>query len=68
MTDNKIYVALLIFVLVLWILAGISEVGTRQQKITNYQDALIITTACRLQPNINPDVICGKIPTWEQYK
>jgi hypothetical protein len=68
MSDNKTYVALLIFVLVLWILAGISEVGTRQQKITNYQDALIITTACRLQPNINPDEICGKIPTWEQYK
>ena len=68
MTDNKTYVALLIFVLVLCTFAGIEEVGTRQQKIKNYQQALIITTACRLQPNINPDVICGKIPTWEQYK
>ena len=68
MDDNKIYVALLIFVLVLCTFAGIEEVGTRQQKITNYQRALTITTACRLQPNINPDAICGKIPTWEQYK
>jgi hypothetical protein len=68
MTDNKTNIALLIFVLALWILAGISEVGTRQQKMTNYQKALTITTACRLQPNINPDEICGKIPTWEQYK
>ena len=68
MTDNKIYVALLIFVLILCTFAGIEEVGTRQQKITNYQHALIITTACRLQPNINPDEICGKIPIWEQYK
>ena len=68
MTDNKTFIFLLIFLLVLWTVTGISEVGTRQQKITNYQDALIITTACRLQPNINPDEICGKIPTWEQYK
>ena len=68
MTDNKTNIALLIFVLALWILAGISEMGTRQQKIKNYQQALIITTACRHQPNINHDVICGKIPTWEQYK
>ena len=68
MTDNKTYVALLIFVLVLWILAGIEEMDSRQQKMKNYQRALTITTACRLQPNINPDVICGKIPTWEQYK
>ena len=68
MTDNKIYVALLIFVLVLCTLAGIEEVGTRQQKITNYQRALTITTACRVQTKLNPDYICGKIPTWEQYK
>jgi hypothetical protein len=68
MTDNKTYVALLIFVLVLCTFAGIEEVGTRQQKITNYQHALTITTACRVQPNINADEICGKIPTWEQYK
>ena len=68
MTDNKTNIALLIFVLALWILAGISEMDARQQKMKNYQRALIITTACRLQPNINPDVICGKIPTWEQYK
>ena len=68
MTDNKTYVALLIFVLVLLILAGIEEMGTRQQKMKNYQRALTITTACRLQPNINPDVICGKIPTWVEYK
>ena len=68
MTDNKTYVALLIFVLVLCTLVGIEEVGTRQQKITNYQRALTITTACRVQPNINADEICGKIPTWGQYK
>ena len=68
MTDNKTYVALLIFVLVLLILAGIEEMDSRQQKMKNYQRALTITTACRLQPNINPDAICGKIPTWEQYK
>jgi hypothetical protein len=37
-------------------------------KTNNYQTALKMITECRLQPNINPDVICGKIPTWEQYK
>lgn len=68
MTDNKTYVALLIFVLVLLILAGIEEMDSRHQKMKNYQRALTITTACRLQPNINPDDTCGKIPTWEQYK
>ena len=68
MTDNKTNIALLIFVLALWILAGISEMDSRQQKMKNYQRALTITTACRLQPNINPDDTCGKIPTWEQYK
>jgi hypothetical protein len=68
MTDNKIYVALLIFVLVLCTLAGIEEVGTRQQKMINYQRALTITTACRVQTKLNPDEICGKIPTWEKYK
>ena len=68
MTDNKTYIALLIFVLVLWIFAGISEVGTRQQKITNYQQALIITTACRFRAKSSADDTCGKIPTWEQYK
>ena len=68
MTDNKIYVSLLIFVLVLCTFAGIEEIGTRQQQITNYQRALTITTACRLKSNINADYICGKIPIWEQYK
>jgi len=68
MTDNKIYVALLIFVLILCTFAGIEEVGTRQQKITNYQRALTITTACRVQAKSSADEICGKIPTWEQYK
>ena len=68
MTGNKMCDALLIFVPVLWILTGIEAVGTRQQQITNYQRALTITTACRLQPNINADYICGKIPIWEQYK
>ena len=68
MTDNKIYVALLIFVLILCTFAGIEEVGTRQQKITNYQHALTITTACRVQAKSSADYICGKIPTWEQYK
>ena len=68
MTDNKIYVSLLIFVLILCTFAGIEEVGTRQQKITNYQRALTITTACRVQARQNADYICGKIPTWEKYK
>ena len=68
MTDNKTNIALLIFVLALWILTGILEMDTRQQNMKNYQRALIITTACRFQPNINPDDTCGKIPTWEQYK
>ena len=68
MTDNKTYVALLIFVLVLCTFAGIEEVGTRQQKITNYQKALTITTACRVQAKASADAICGEVPTWEQYK
>ena len=68
MTDNKNYIAILIIVLLSGTVAGILEMGTRLQKMENYQRALIITHACRLQPNINPDVICGKIPTWEQYK
>ena len=68
MTDNKIYVALLIFVLVLCTFAGIEEVGTRHQKLIEYQRALYITTECRVQTKLNPDEICGKIPTWEQYK
>jgi hypothetical protein len=68
MTDNKTLIFIMIILVFSGTVAGILEVGTRQQKITNYQHALIITTACRLQPNINPDVICGKIPTWEQYK
>jgi hypothetical protein len=68
MTDNKLYVALLISFLVLCTLVGIDGSYFQHQKITNYQRALTITTACRLQPNINPDEICGKIPTWEQYK
>ena len=65
MTDNKIYVALLIFVCTL---AGIQDSYSQHQKITNYQRALTITTACRVQTKLNPDEICGKIPTWEQYK
>jgi hypothetical protein len=68
MTDNKTLIFIMIILVFSGTVAGILEVGTRQQKIKNYQQALIITTACRLQPNINPDVICGKIPTWEQYK
>ena len=68
MSDNKLYVALLISVLVLCTLSGIEESYSQHQKITNYQRALTITTACRLQPNINPDVICDKIPIWDQYK
>jgi len=68
MTDNKIYVALLIFVLVLCTLVGIQDSYSQHQKIKNYQRALTITTACRVQTKLNPDEICGKIPTWEQYK
>ena len=68
MSINKTFIIFMIFVLVLFIFTGIQESYSQHQKIKNYQQALIITTACRLQPNINPDVICGKIPTWEQYK
>jgi hypothetical protein len=68
MTDNKTLIFIMIILVFSGTVAGILEVGTRQQKIKNYQRALTITTACRLQPNINPDEICGKIPTWEQYK
>ena len=68
MTDNKTIIFIMIVLVFSGTVAGILESSTRQQKITNYQRALTITTACRLQPNINPDVICGKIPTWDQYK
>jgi hypothetical protein len=68
MTDNKTFIFMMIILLFSGTVAGTLEVGIRQQKIKNYQHALTITTACRLQPNINPDAICGKIPTWEQYK
>jgi hypothetical protein len=37
-------------------------------KTNNYQTALKMTTECRVQTKLNPDEICGKIPTWEQYK
>ena len=37
-------------------------------KTNNYQTALKMTTECRVQTKVNSDVICGKIPTWEQYK
>jgi hypothetical protein len=68
MTDNKTFIFMLIVLVFFGTVAGIQESYSQHQKIKNYQQALIITTACRLQPNINPDVICGKIPTWEQYK
>ena len=68
MTDNKTFIFVMIILVFSGTVAGILDSCSQQQKTTNYQDALIITTACRLQPNINPDVICGKIPTWEQYK
>jgi hypothetical protein len=37
-------------------------------KTNNYQTALKMTTECRVQTKVNSDEICGKIPTWEQYK
>jgi hypothetical protein len=37
-------------------------------KTNNYQTALKLVTECRVQTKLNPDEICGKIPTWEQYK
>jgi type III secretory pathway component EscU len=42
-------------------------------KTNNYQTALKMITECRVQthhqhPKANLDAICGKIPTWEQYK
>jgi hypothetical protein len=37
-------------------------------KTNNYQTALKMITECRVQTKLNPDEICGKIPTWEQYK
>jgi hypothetical protein len=68
MTDNKTFIFMLIVLVFFGTVAGILDSYSQQQKTTNYQRALTITTACRLQPNINPDEICGKIPTWEQYK
>ena len=68
MTDNKTFIFMLIVLVFSGTVAGILEVGTRQQKITNYQHALTITTACRVRAKSGADVICGKIPTWEQYK
>jgi hypothetical protein len=68
MTDNKTFIFMLIVLVFFGTVAGILDSYSQQQKTTNYQRALTITTACRLQPNINPDEICGKIPTWKQYK
>jgi len=39
-----------------------------QLRTNNYQTALKMITECRVQTKLNPDEICGKIPTWEQYK
>jgi hypothetical protein len=68
MSDNKTFIFMLIVLLFSGTVAGILEIDTQQQKTTNYQRALTITTACRVQAKLNPDEICGKIPTWEQYK
>ena len=68
MSDNKTFIFMLIVLVFSGTVAGILDSDSQQQKTTNYQRALTITTACRLQPNINPDEICGKIPTWGQYK
>ena len=37
-------------------------------KTNNYQTSLKMITECRVQTKANSDEICGKIPTWEQYK
>jgi hypothetical protein len=68
MTGNKTFIFMLIVLVFFGTVAGILDQYSQKQKTTNYLRALTITTECRLQPNINPDVICGKIPTWEQYK
>jgi hypothetical protein len=54
------------------IVGGIMHTGAGvldyKLKTNNYQTALKMTTECRVQTKANSDVICGKIPTWEQYK
>ena len=37
-------------------------------KTNNYQTSLKMITECRVRAKSSADVICGKIPTWEQYK
>jgi Na+/pantothenate symporter len=60
------------FVFVFVFVVGIMFIGAGtldyQLKTNNYQTALKMITECRVQAKLNPDEICGKIPTWEQYK
>ena len=60
------------FVGVMFIGAGVMFIGAGTLdytlKTNNYQTALKMTTECRVQTKANSDEICGKIPTWEQYK
>ena len=37
-------------------------------KTNNYQTSLKMIAECRVRAKSSADVICGKIPTWEQYK
>jgi len=54
------------------IVGGVMVIGAGMLDYTlrtnNYQTALKMTTECRVQTKVNSDEICGKIPTWEQYK
>ena len=45
-----------------------SETIKYSQKTDNYQTSLKMITECRVRAKASADAICGKIPTWEQYK
>jgi hypothetical protein len=64
-------------VFVSFLIVGIMFIGAGTLDYTlrtnNYQTALKVIAECRVQthhqhPKANLDAICGKIPTWEQYK
>ena len=67
--DNLIALAI-VFAFVFFIGIMFVGAGTLDYKLrtNNYQTALKMVTECRVQAKLNPDKICGKIPTWEQYK
>jgi type III secretory pathway component EscU len=59
-------------VLVIALVVGFMLIGSGMLdytlKTNNYQTSLKMITECRVQTKANSDEICGKIPTWEQYK